>query len=83
MTVLFLEHSWWPIVGTESGPSDWRLLRWAPEGCAFTLSPSVLYLSSLLWTKDLGGAQTLRTRVICLPGWAPGFLGADPRLLVL
>ena len=55
MTVLFLEHSWWPVAGTESGPSDWRLLRRAPEGRAFTLSPSVSLVSFLSLVDQRSG----------------------------
>ena len=60
MTVMFLEHSWWSIVGAESGPSDWRLLKGHQRAVlCLCLHLSLSYLSSLLWTKDLGGAQTL------------------------
>ena len=90
---MFLEHSWWSIVGAESGPSDWRLLKGHQRAVlCLCLHLSLLYLSSLLWTKDLGGAQTL-SMGLRLSAWGSlpprvgsvslWFLGADPRLLAL
>ena len=66
-------NTWWPIAGTESGPSDWRLLRWAPEGCAFFISVSICF--SCIFPPSCGpkiwvGLRLSGTWVICLPGWA-------------
>lgn len=59
--------------GTESGASDWRLLRWAPDGVlSLSLSHSLLYF--LLDSQDPG---ELPPRLGYVSLW---LVGASPRL---